>query len=231
MDDRSPTGAAAEADAEILDTSHRGLRQVVEGLEENDFLRPTRCRGWVVGDLLFHMLLDAQRALVAFATPANGPPDVDFVSYWRSFSADDEGAVAHARFVRINAAAHSSPSSLAGRWMETSAAAARVARAAPSDRHVSTQGHVLAVPDFIATLVVEAAIHHLDLVVDLPHARGPDEGPLKLVRRTLEGLLGEPAGIGWDDATFALKATGREPLSATELSALGERADRFPAFS
>jgi uncharacterized protein (TIGR03083 family) len=231
VDDKRPSGARADADADVLETSYRGVTTVVQALGEADFLRPTRCRGWVVGDLLFHMLLDAQRALVAFATPADGSPDVDFVSYWRSFSADDESAVAHARFVRINAAAHSSPSSLAGRWMETSSAAARVARAAPRESRVSTQGHVLAVPDFIATLVVEAAIHHLDLVVDLPHPRGPDERPLKLVRRTIEGLLGEPVGIGWDDATFALKATGREPLSATERSALGELTDRFPAFS
>ena len=31
------------------------------------------------------MLLDVQRALVTFATPAVGEPDVDFISYWVPF--------------------------------------------------------------------------------------------------------------------------------------------------
>ena len=33
---------------------------------------------------------------------------------------------------------------------------------------MTTQGHVLIVADFAATLVVEAAVHYLDLIVALP---------------------------------------------------------------
>jgi hypothetical protein len=46
--------------------------------------RPTRCAGWSVGDLVFHVLADAQRALVAVATPAQPPPDRSFVT-WQDF--------------------------------------------------------------------------------------------------------------------------------------------------
>src|SRR5206468_12061978 len=69
---------------------------------------PSRCQGWSRGDLLFHMLLDAQRALVAFATPAPGEPDVDFVSYWAPFRPGAEGYAAHARFVRRVASSYQS---------------------------------------------------------------------------------------------------------------------------
>ena len=34
----------------------------------------------------FHVLGDAQRALVALASPVDGPADVDDVSYWRDFA-------------------------------------------------------------------------------------------------------------------------------------------------
>ena len=89
-----------------LAASYNAITRVASGLEERDFLRVTRCVGWAVCDLLFHVLLDAQRALIAFATPAEGPADVDFVSYWEPFSSEDADSLAHARFVRISASAH-----------------------------------------------------------------------------------------------------------------------------
>jgi uncharacterized protein (TIGR03083 family) len=219
------------AHADNLAATYAATTRVVTGLEETNFLRPTRCRGWAICDLLFHMLLDAQRALVALATPAEGPPDVDSVAYWRSFSNEDPSALAHARFVRISASAHSSPMQIAGRWKETSAAAVRSARASAPESFISTQGHVLAVHDFVATLTVEAAIHHLDLVVDLPGAEGPDPAGLQVVRATLDGLIGAPLPTRWDDSTYALKATGREHLTEDERFALGPAADRLPVFS
>ena len=216
---------------DALTDCYQQVDGVAATLQERDFLRPTRCLGWTVGDLLFHMLLDADRALRAFASPAEGPPDVDFVTYWEPWSNEDPGSVAHARFVRLSASAHQQSSTIARRWQESSAAALRAAKAADTKGFVSTQGHVLAVPDFVATLVVEAAVHHLDLVVDLPGAPEPETLPLALVRATAEGLLGSPAPARWDDRTLALKATGRAPVTAEEQAALGELAARLPVFS
>lgn len=34
----------------------------------------------------------------------------------------------------------------------------------------------------------------------------------------------------WDDATYALKGTGRVPVAGAERSAIAERADRLPLF-
>jgi hypothetical protein len=56
---------------------------------------------------------------------------------------------------------------LAAEWRETSAAAVRAALAHPPPA-VATQGHTLATGDFIDTLVVEAAVHYLDLTLSMP---------------------------------------------------------------
>ena len=214
-----------------LSAAYLQVGRALDGLEERDFLRSTRCRGWLVGDLLFHMLLDAERALRAFASPADGQPTVDFITYWKPWTAEDPDAFAHARFVRLSAAAHGSLVTIAERWKEASAAAERAARAAAPAGAVSTQGHVLSVPDFVATLIVEAAVHHLDLVVDLPRQADAERLPLRFVRATVEGLLGQPLPESWDDVTVALRATGRDPVPAAERAAVGPAAERLPVFS
>jgi hypothetical protein len=136
---------------------------VADALTESSALLATRCAGWAVTDVLYHQLMDARRALVTFATPADREPDTDGVSYWRSFapaSGDPvagraDGAARHARHVRIVASAYP-VDSLAAAWRQTAGAALRAARACPH-QVVATQGHALRTDDFIATLVLEAA--------------------------------------------------------------------------
>ena len=184
--------------------------------------------------VLYHELLDARRALRTFASPADQPPDCDDVSYWTDYapggSADFAGeSAAHARYVRIAAAAYP-PGALAWEWSETAAAAVRAGRAC-GHRAVTTQGHVLTVAGFAATLAVEAAVHYLDLTVALPAAPAPEPASLTLVRRVLAGLLGAQVPAAWDDVTAALKGTGREPLTEADRQALGPLAARFPLFA
>ena len=234
------SGSASDA-AGALDAAYAGITDVVEPLDAAGFLQPTRCAGWAVCDLLAHIRMDAERALIAFATPAPGPADLDQVSYWANWSAefDPELAAAHAQHVRIAAAAYSRPAGRVAHWRDTAEAAVRAARAAHGNGYVSTQDHVLSVPDFVLTLVVEATIHHLDLIVSLPAAPPPAAGNLRLVRHTLTELTagsgGRPAEselarTGWDDATLALKATGRLELTEDERGGLGELAKHFPLF-
>jgi uncharacterized protein (TIGR03083 family) len=144
--------------------SYQAVTADLERLDEEDLARPSRCLGWTRADLLYHMLLDAQRALVAFATPATRMTDVDFVSYWAPFRPGAEGYDAHARFVRRASSAYRSDLVIVTQWSETAAAAVYAAMALPAEAKVATQGHVLAAGDFLATLAVEATIHHLDLV-------------------------------------------------------------------
>ncbi len=219
-----------------LTAVYQNVTIAVDALGEAELMRPSRCAGWTVADVLYHQLLDARRALRAFASPSADPPDTDDVSYWRpfsprsgeDFSLGSAGAAAHARHVRIVASAYP-PGALAWEWRETSGAACRAARACP-DEGVTTQGHVLRTADFTATLAVEAAIHYLDLTVALPAAPAPEPDSLALVRQVLDSLLGRPVPADWDDRTYALKGTGRSPLTDEERSSLGPLAPQFPLF-
>jgi Mycothiol maleylpyruvate isomerase N-terminal domain len=217
-----------------LDGAYAQVTEVITGLDDASFFRPSRCAGWVVGDVLYHQLLDARRALRTFATPGSGPPDRDDVSYWRPFGAGgeippgSEAAAEHARHVRIAASAFD-PDKLTWEWTDTAGAACRAARACRYEL-VATQGHVLRTADFVATLAVESAVHYLDMVAGLTDPPPSDPIPLRLVRRVLDGLLGQALPLDWDDETYVLKGTGRLDLTETERASLGPAAERFPLF-
>lgn len=219
---------------EALRNAYAGVTAVVAGLDDSALLVPSGCRGWTVCDLLLHLTLDPQRALIALATPADGPPDTDFVSYFRSYpgAGDPGSALAHAQWVRRTAAAYNRPSGVVGRWTETAGAAADAAGRAGADTFVRTQGLVLAVPDFVATLVTEAVIHHLDLTVSLPDAPEPDPTAVQVALSTVEGLAA-PDGLPafWSEREALLKAAGREELTGADRQALSDRAAAFPLLS
>jgi hypothetical protein len=218
---------------QALEAIYGQLTVVADALTEASAMRPSRCAGWAVTDVLYHQLGDARRALVTFATPADREPDTDSVSYWRPFAPAADGAAAggerrarYARHVRIVASAYP-VDSLAGAWHQTAAAALRAARACPHTV-VTTQGHALRTEDFIATLVFEAAVHYLDIAVAFPAAEPADPAALALVRQVLDGLAGSPLPADWDDAACALKGTGRLPVSAADTALLGPLAGRLP---
>jgi uncharacterized protein (TIGR03083 family) len=224
-----------------LGLCYRAITTTVSTLAESDYHRATRCEGWSVRDLLFHTLLDPHRALVAFASPTDDVPTTDFVEYWRPYRPGTEGAARHAEYVRRAAAAYPQASILAEEWAETSEAALRAAAAGaladinrgtqasrPDPPRVLTQGLVIGVPDLLATLAVEAALHHLDLTLELGDAPPTPPGALAIVRQTLDGVLGVPLPAVWDDRTYALKGTGRLALDASDRSAIGPLQDRFP---
>ncbi|MGW3786224.1 maleylpyruvate isomerase N-terminal domain-containing protein [Micromonospora chokoriensis] len=215
---------------EALAQAYAGISAVVDALDDTGLQRTTRCHGWLVADLLLHVLGDAQRALVALASPVDGPADVDDVSYWRDFPGGDDDATGHAWWVRRSAAAFDRPTGIVRLWRETAPAAVRAAASTNPQGYVTTQGHVLRVPDFLATLTTEAVVHHLDLIVDLPDA--PSPGPLatRVAVATMDGLLSDDTvrPVAWSDHDFLLKATGRVPLTDRDRLELGESAGWFP---
>ncbi|MFG1906308.1 maleylpyruvate isomerase family mycothiol-dependent enzyme [Kribbella sp. NPDC048928] len=219
-----PLGLAA-----TLGRAYGRLTETVQGLSDADFERETRCPGMPVGPLLVHLLYDAERALIAFASPAVVEPDRDFVTYWQDFPPQPDGDTS---FVRSVATAYRKPGLLVQHWREVSEAAVRAAAAglATKGHRVETQGHVLPAADFVATLVLEATVHHLDLTVGLTDAPEPDPEGLQVTARTLDGLFGPEAWdeIGWDTTTYILKATGRLPLDEDDLTMLGPHATRLP---
>jgi hypothetical protein len=63
--------------------------------------------------------------------------------------------------------------------------------------------------DFLATWVVELAVHQLDLGQGAGH---PTPGSLTAVRRTVEAIADVDLPERWDDEDAALIALGRLPL-------------------
>jgi hypothetical protein len=233
----APVPLSREHAEAAFDGAYVQVTEFAAGLDDARMMRQSRCAGWAVGDVLYHQLLDARRALRTFATPGRGPADRDDISYWKPFSADGDvppgsaAAADHARHVRVVASAFG-PAKLFWEWTETAEAARRAARACPFQM-VATQGHVLRTADFMATLAVEATVHYLDMTVAEPAAAPCDPVCLGLVTRVLDGLLGGAASasaLSWDDQTYVLKGTGRIALTESERARLGPAADRFPLF-
>ena len=71
--------------SDLLAEEYGATGTLVAGRGTRDFLRPTGASAWCVQDLLFHQLLDAQRALVAIASPSDAEPDRDAVTYWQAY--------------------------------------------------------------------------------------------------------------------------------------------------
>jgi len=99
-------------------------------------------------------------------------------------------------------------------------------------RFIRTQNLVLAVPDLVATLITEAVIHHLDLIVSLADAPEPAPEAAAVALSTMEGLAGSDGlPAPWSEREALLKGAGREELTPDDRKALGERAALFPLLS
>jgi hypothetical protein len=211
----------------LLAELYDAMVSAVRDRDEADLTRPTRTE-WTVRELVFHQLLDAQRTLVAMASPTDRAADVDAVSYWRPFQPDAEWNAPHAQFVRVSASAYSSGSALVEHFATIAGAAKRAVLAGNPAARVKTQGHVLTVADLTSSLVVEATVHLLDLTVDLPAAPSPSAAALAATRGVLEGLFGGPLPARWGDTEAVLKGTGRVPLDDADRIELGARAGELP---
>lgn len=217
-----------EQPVDVLRSAYRAFAKVVGGLGEEESWTPSGCTGWALRDLVFHCLADAQRGLVALHTPARGPVDRDAVTYWSDWQPGSVGAANGRRYVRVCASMFLIFDQLKESYLETAAAAVTAAEHADPDRFVATQGHVLTAGDLMRTLALEATVHHLDLVAHLPSAAPPADVALADVRTILDGLLGRPLPLDWDDRHYALAATGRVPLTPAERELLGADAQRLP---
>ena len=204
---------AAVLDA--LETGYQNVTDVVTGLSEADLMLPSGCAGWAVTDVLYHQLLDAQRALVAFATPVAGEGSARRRVLLGRVPAPKDGAAGDR--ARAGAAA-GTPGSSGSPPPRTRRGASpgpglrrrrrRAGRPGPAPpRRWPPRITYYGLADFTATLAVETAVHYLDLTVSLPSAPG---GPasLALVRRVLDGLFGTPLGASWATSAPRSRAPG-----------------------
>ncbi|MFE5298269.1 maleylpyruvate isomerase N-terminal domain-containing protein [Streptomyces sp. NPDC056632] len=208
--------------------SWTALRAAVAGLADEDFARPSGCAGWLVRDLVCHLVIDAQDVLITLASPADTPPTRDAASYWEVSETPPTGEdPLDALTVRL-AAAYEDPGLLRFHLDDVGSAAGRAAVLAEPGGWVGTRGEVLTVGDYLSAYVVEWTLHHLDLVAHLPQAPRPPAESVAAARRLFERIAGAPFPATLSDTEALLVGTGRRAPGPAERTALAAAGVRIP---
>jgi hypothetical protein len=204
------------------------LRAAVADLSDEDFERSSGCTGWLVRDLVCHLVIDAQDVLITLATPSASEPNRDAATYW---NVTHEPPTGHDRLDELTvrlAAAYQDPGLLTFHLDDVGSAAGRAAALADAAQPVSTRGVVLTVADYLGAYVLEWTLHHLDLIANLPDAPEPPAEPLAASRRLLERIAGAAFPTALPDRDALLIGTGRRAPTDSEQADLGELAPRLP---
>ncbi|OMI91648.1 maleylpyruvate isomerase [Streptomyces sp. M1013] len=212
---------------DLFSRSWSALLAAVADLSDEDFARPSGCTGWLVRDLVCHLVIDAQDVLITLATPTAEEPTRDAVTYWRVVEPPTGDDPLDALVVRL-AAAYEQPGLLTFHLDDVGSAAGRAAALADPTGRVGTQDQVLNAGDYLSAYVLEWSLHHLDLVAHLPEAAAPPAEGLRHARELLEGVVGTAFPASFTDRDALLIGTGRRAPTAAQTAALGELADRLP---
>ncbi|PRY45027.1 maleylpyruvate isomerase N-terminal domain-containing protein [Umezawaea tangerina] len=213
---------------DLFSSSWKALLAAVADLPADAFARPSGCTGWLVRDLVCHLVIDAQDVLITLATPADSPPTRDALTYWELSTTPPTGDdPLDALTVRL-AAAYQDPTLLQFHLDDLGSAATRAASLADPTLHVGTRGQVLTAADYLSAYVLESTLHHLDLTTHLPDVAGPTVEGLAWSRRALEAIAGEAFPASWADRDVLLVGTGRRVASGAEAAELGALAARLP---
>ncbi|MFF1919451.1 maleylpyruvate isomerase N-terminal domain-containing protein [Streptomyces sp. NPDC058221] len=208
--------------------SWTALRAAVAELADEDFARPSGCAGWLVRDLVCHLVIDAQDVLITLATPAETEPTRDAVTYWEVADTPPTGDdPLDALTVRL-AAAYGEPWLLKFHFDDVGSAAGRAAGLAAPGLRVSTRDEVYTVTDYLSVYVLESTLHHLDLIAHLPDAADPPAEGLARARELLSAIAGTEFPASFSDKDALLVGTGRRRPTEAETAELGEFAGRLP---
>jgi len=213
---------------DLFSQSWTALRAAVADLSDEDLATPSGCTGWLVRDLVCHLIIDAQDVLITLVTPASSAPTRDAVTYWEVTGTPPTGAdPLDALTVRL-AAAYGESWLLKFHLDDVGSAAGRAAELADPAQPVSTRDVVLTAGDYLSAYVLEWTLHHLDLIARLPDAPPPPAESLARTREMLETIAGSPFPASLSDTDALLVGTGRRTPTHAETAALGELAARLP---
>jgi hypothetical protein len=207
--------------------SWSALLAAVGEVTDEDFDQPSGCRGWLVRDLVCHLVIDAQDVLITLVTPADSAPTADATTYWDLVEPPSGDDPLDALIPRL-AAAYGDPALLRFHLDDVGSAAGRAAELADPAALVSTKDKVLTAGDYLRAYVLEWTLHHLDLVARLPSAPRPPVQTLAAARTGLERIAGAPFPAELSDTDALLVGTGRRAPTADETAALGGLAARLP---
>ncbi|MEV3993516.1 maleylpyruvate isomerase N-terminal domain-containing protein [Streptomyces sp. NPDC049837] len=215
---------------DLFSRSWTALRAAVAELSDEDFAMPSGCAGWLVRDLVCHLVIDAQDVLITLATPTDKEPTRDAVTYWEVAETPPTGDdPLDALIVRL-AAAYEEPWLLKFHLDDVGSAAGRAAELAGPDLRVATRDEVLTAGEYLAAYVLEWTLHHLDLIAHLPDAAEPPAEGLARSREMLERIAGTAFPASFSDTDALLVGTGRRAPTDAERAELGEPAAKLPLF-
>ncbi|MFJ1969539.1 maleylpyruvate isomerase N-terminal domain-containing protein [Streptomyces sp. NPDC087903] len=213
---------------DLFSRSWAALRTAVAELPDEDFAQPSGCTGWLVRDLVCHLVIDAQDVLITLVTPADTEPTRDAVTYWDVAASPPTGDdPLDALTVRL-AAAYGEPRLLRFHLDDVGSAAGRAAGLADPDLRVGTRDQVLTVGDYLRAYVLEWTLHHLDLVAHLPAAAEPPAEGLAGSREMLEEIAGSGFPASFSDKDALLVGTGRRAPTEAERAELGGLLRKLP---
>ncbi|UUU34353.1 maleylpyruvate isomerase N-terminal domain-containing protein [Streptomyces sp. CA-210063] len=213
---------------DLFSHSWAALRTAVANLADKDFEQPSGCAGWLVRDLVCHLIIDAQDVLITLVTPADTPPTVDATTYWHVTNKPPTGEDPLAALTVRLAAAYEDPSLLKFHLDDVGSAAGRAAELADPEARVSTQDQVLTIADYLTAYVLEWTLHHLDLTAHLPAAPGPPPEGLAHSRAALEQIADTAFPASFSDKDALLIGTGRRAATGAERAELGALAMELP---
>nr|WP_180217912.1 maleylpyruvate isomerase N-terminal domain-containing protein [Streptomyces albus] len=204
------------------------MRTAVAQLPDEDFAQPSGCTGWLVRDLVCHLVIDAQDVLITLVTPADAEPTADAVTYWNVQDRPPSGEdPLDALIVRL-AAAYEEPRLLKFHLDDVGSAAGRAAGLVDPGLRVSTQDKVLTAGDYLTAYVLEWTLHHLDLAAHLPGVAEPPAEGLARSRAMLEEIAGTVFPASFTDKDALLTGTGRRTPTGAQQAELGALAAKPP---
>ncbi|MFG2356352.1 maleylpyruvate isomerase N-terminal domain-containing protein [Streptomyces sp. NPDC048521] len=212
---------------DLFSRSWTALLEAVAETPDEDFERPSGCTGWLVRDLVCHLVIDAQDVLITLVTPAETEATVDAVTYWNLVEPPTGEDPLDALIPRL-AAAYGDPRLLKFHLDDVGSAAGRAARLADRALRVSTRDVVLTAGDYLSAYVLEWTLHHLDLIAHRPSATEPPAETLAAARASLEKIAGTPFPASFSDSDALLIGTGRRTPTDADKAALGDLAAKLP---
>jgi hypothetical protein len=221
------SGTALPCGVDLFSRSWTALRTAVAELPDQDFERSSGCTGWLVRDLVCHLIIDAQDVLITLVSPAETEPTRNAVTYWDVVEAPTGEDPLDALIVRL-AAAYEEPRLLKFHFDDVGSAAGRAAELADPGVRVSTRDQVLTVGDYLCAYVLESTLHHLDLIAHLPDIAEPPVEGLARSRVMLEEIAGAAFPASLSDKDALLIGTGRRVLTDAETAELGELGAKLP---
>ena len=217
------TGSQASTYQENVDALAEGLQALEEtlaGLSEEDWARPTLLKPhdpdlppWNVLQLASHFDIFMGITLGLVGEAQAGQPSLDRVSFGISVSDSSQGPVLY-HYMADHAKGHT-PATMLNSVRETFERAVEAIRTTPPDTVGPAFYGQMRLDEFVATRVVEAVLHGMDLTDALgrPPLDMPAAVPIaaeildEVVARTK--VPGRPADLMDDDMAFIRAAAGR----------------------